>query len=146
IWPLRRVSSAQMADTVRSTSCARGDRSPRLPIGVATTCSTPGAALRSAPDIVSPRGNGRIAPLSRTEPSMHISAKWIFTATLLAGLAGCATVEVSAPVVPEVVAPAPNAHWRFDETRPPGEPDGYRPPRKLAVLLPMTGTMAAAAE
>lgn len=77
---------------------------------------------------------------------MHISAKRIFTATLLAGLAGCATVEVSAPAAPEVVAPVPSAHWRFDDTRPPAEPDGYRPPRKLAVLLPMTGPMAAAAE
>src|SRR5690606_20548128 len=144
-WPLRRVSSAQTAETARNTCCARGDRSPRLPIGVATTCRVPGSASRSAPDIVSPRGNGRIPALSRTEPSMHISAKWIFTATLMTGLAGCASVEVTTPAAPEVVAPAPSAHWRFADNRPADARDGYRPPHKLAVLLPMTGTMATAA-
>jgi uncharacterized protein len=36
--------------------------------------------------------------------------------------------------------------WRFNAgDRPPADRDGYRPPRKLAVLLPLTGTMAAAA-
>jgi hypothetical protein len=39
VW---RVSSAQTAATLRSVSSARGDRSPRLPIGVATTWSVPG--------------------------------------------------------------------------------------------------------
>lgn len=35
--------------------------------------------------------------------------------------------------------------WRFDAAdRPPADRDGYRPPRKLAVLLPLTGDMAAA--
>lgn len=35
--------------------------------------------------------------------------------------------------------------WRFDAgERPPADRDGYRPPRKLAVLLPLTGDMAAA--
>jgi len=35
--PLCRVSSAAIQSTARSTASARGDRSPRLPIGVATT-------------------------------------------------------------------------------------------------------------
>ncbi len=36
-------------------------------------------------------------------------------------------------------------NWRFNAgSRPPAERDGYRPPRKLAVLLPLTGAMAAA--
>ena len=36
--------------------------------------------------------------------------------------------------------------WRFNAgTRAPADRDGYRPPRKLAVLLPLTGAMAAAA-
>ena len=36
--------------------------------------------------------------------------------------------------------------WRFNAgSRPPADRDGYRPPRKLAVLLPLTGAMAAAA-
>ena len=37
-------------------------------------------------------------------------------------------------------------NWRFDAgNRPPAEADGYRPPLKLAGLLPQTGTMATAA-
>ncbi len=77
---------------------------------------------------------------------MRISAKRIFTAaTLLAVLAGCATTHVTAPAAPVETAPQPSAHWRFDDTRPPAESDGYRPPRKLAVLLPMTGQLATAA-
>jgi uncharacterized protein len=36
-------------------------------------------------------------------------------------------------------------HWRFNAgSRPPADRDGYRPPRKLAVLLPLSGAMAAA--
>ncbi len=38
---VRRVSSQQIRSAVASTSCARGDRSPRLPIGVATSTSWP---------------------------------------------------------------------------------------------------------
>ncbi len=34
--------------------------------------------------------------------------------------------------------------WKFDQ-RPPGAADGYRPPRKLAVLLPLSGQLATAA-
>ncbi len=36
------------------------------------------------------------------------------------------------------------ARWRFDN-RPPAERDGYRPPVKLAVLLPLSGSLATAA-
>jgi outer membrane PBP1 activator LpoA protein len=36
--------------------------------------------------------------------------------------------------------------WKFDAgTRPPAESDGYRPPMKLAVLLPLSGNLATAA-
>jgi hypothetical protein len=63
-------------------------------------------------------------------------------------LSACASVQVSAP--PPVEAPAPvaprAAHWSFDAgSRPPAEPDGYRPPNQLAVLLPLTGSLATAA-
>ena len=44
-WPLRRVSSAQIAATARKVSRARGLMSPRLPIGVATTNSVPGFCI-----------------------------------------------------------------------------------------------------
>ncbi len=38
------------------------------------------------------------------------------------------------------------AQWRFDAgNRPPAEADGYRPPVKLAVLLPLSGNLATAA-
>lgn len=37
-------------------------------------------------------------------------------------------------------------NWRFDAgNRPPADSDGYRPPLKLAVLLPLTSTLATAA-
>jgi uncharacterized protein len=35
--------------------------------------------------------------------------------------------------------------WKFDGIRPPADRDGYRPPMKLAVLLPLSGSLAAAA-
>ncbi len=77
---------------------------------------------------------------------MRISAKGIFTACLALALAGCASVEVTTPAGPAVPEPEPQlAHWRFDDTRPPADHDGYRPPRRLAVLLPMTGQLATAA-
>lgn len=38
------------------------------------------------------------------------------------------------------------AQWRFDAgSRPPADRDGYRPPSKLAVLLPLSGSLATAA-
>lgn len=71
--------------------------------------------------------------------------------TALAGLvlAGCASVQVSgpAPTQPEAAPePARSGHWQFDGLqRPPAERDGYRPPVKLAVLLPLSGDLATAA-
>jgi hypothetical protein len=40
--------------------------------------------------------------------------------------------------------PFARAGWNFDD-RPPADRDGYRPPVKLAVLLPLSGNLAAAA-
>jgi len=37
------------------------------------------------------------------------------------------------------------AQWRFDQGRPAADGDGYRPPRKIAVLLPLSGDLATAA-
>lgn len=71
---------------------------------------------------------------------------------LLVGLAGgCATVQVTQPTAPvQEDTPAQveqrAERWRFDAgNRPPAERDGYRPPVKLAVLLPLTGSLATAA-
>ncbi|NUO77884.1 MAG: hypothetical protein HOQ32_17965, partial [Lysobacter sp.] len=36
-------------------------------------------------------------------------------------------------------------NWRFDPGRPPADSDGYRPPTKIAVLLPLSGGLATAA-
>lgn len=42
--------------------------------------------------------------------------------------------------------PFDRAAWQFDaSTRPPADTDGYRPPVKLAVLLPLSGELATAA-
>lgn len=78
---------------------------------------------------------------------MRQMSKAILCAALLATLAGCASVQVSGPVQQPDAAPEPvvNTHWRFDPARAPADRDGYRPPRKLAVLLPMTGQLATAA-
>ena len=71
---------------------------------------------------------------------------------LLAGLAGgCTTVQVTqtdAPAQEDTPAQVDQraARWQFDAgNRPPAERDGYRPPVKLAVLLPLTGSLATAA-
>lgn len=80
---------------------------------------------------------------------MRHPMKGIFAATLLAALAaGCSTVQV-APTAPQAEAPEEtgvrNAHWQFDAgSRPPAERDGYRPPERLAVLLPLSGELATA--
>ncbi|WP_238345746.1 penicillin-binding protein activator [Luteimonas saliphila] len=68
-------------------------------------------------------------------------------AAMLATLAGCASVQVQRPATgpDEIAQPTLNTHWRFDPARDPAARDGYRPPRKLAVLLPMTGQLATAA-
>lgn len=64
-------------------------------------------------------------------------------------LSACTTVQVSAPPQPveaQTAATARAAHWQFDAgARPPAERDGYRPPTRLAVLLPLTGSLATAA-
>src|SRR5690606_6411402 len=82
---------------------------------------------------------------------MRHSSKRIFAIALLAALAaGCSTVRVVPSSAPAAETPedttARNAHWQFDDTaRPPAERDGYRPPLKLAVLLPLSGDLATAA-
>ncbi len=79
-----------------------------------------------------------------------ILLRWQGVACALALLvAGCATVGVSPVGTPQApadpVVPAQGA-WKFDASnRPPADPDGYRPPVKLAVLLPLSGSLAAAA-
>jgi len=64
---------------------------------------------------------------------------------LVAALAACATTGTgNAP--PPPVAVAPSAYGHVDVSRrPPGDADGYRPPAKVGVLLPVTGGLAVAA-
>lgn len=70
---------------------------------------------------------------------------------LVLGLAACSTTVVRhpAPVAPSEVpvqAPVDTARGQFRfEQRPPAAADGYRPPLKLAVLLPLAGDLARAA-
>ncbi|MET0328863.1 MAG: penicillin-binding protein activator, partial [Luteimonas sp.] len=68
-------------------------------------------------------------------------------AALAAMLASCATVQTTGTGTVDVPSEAPAApgRWTFDDTRPAAERDGDRPPRKLAVLLPMSGSLATAA-
>lgn len=62
-------------------------------------------------------------------------------------LAGCSTVQVTRPAeAPVDAAPAASGHWQFmTDARPAAERDGYQPPVKLAVLLPLSGSLATAA-
>jgi uncharacterized protein len=79
----------------------------------------------------------------------HSWKKGLGTALAAVVLAGCTSVQVSgpAPTQPDAVPePARSGHWQFDGLqRPPAERDGYRPPVKLAVLLPLSGDLATAA-
>ena len=63
-------------------------------------------------------------------------------------LIGCSTVRVT-PAQTGAQAGDQGPSVRGDRARtqdfPPGDSDGYRPPARLAVLLPMTGTLAPAA-
>ena len=89
---------------------------------------------------------------------MRVTPKWMlkqgillrsqvtaFALTLL--VAGCATVAVSPTGTTQAPAPTPTqGAWKFEAgNRPPADSDGYRPPVKLAVLLPLSGSLAAAA-
>lgn len=71
-------------------------------------------------------------------------------AALAVLVAGCASVAVSptgsGTTQPSAPAAPAGPRWSFDASnRPPAESDGYRPPVKLAVLLPLSGSIAAAA-
>jgi len=78
---------------------------------------------------------------------MRQMSKWMWGAALAATLAGCSTVQVTGrpPEAGPAAPPAINPHWNLDATRAPADRDGYRPPRRLAVLLPMSGELATAA-
>ena len=64
---------------------------------------------------------------------------------LVAALAACATTATKAPVAP-AASTVPVAYGHVDVSRrPPGDADGYRPPLKVGVLLPLSGSLAIAA-
>lgn len=64
-------------------------------------------------------------------------------------LAGCSTVRVTptatrpAAATPGELMPPVRSDRANTQGFPPGDSDGYRPPERLAVLLPMTGSLAA---
>src|SRR5690606_4103651 len=80
--------------------------------------------------------------------SMRHPWKQALAATLAALVfAGCSTVQVTRPAAPPPSEPdaVATGHWQFDAgDRPPAERDGYRSPCKLAVRLPITGSLATA--
>ncbi|HST45081.1 MAG TPA: penicillin-binding protein activator [Luteimonas sp.] len=80
----------------------------------------------------------------------HPTKKAAIAVLALAVLSGCATVQVSGPAASTAVAPAEtpraSAPGRFTAgARPQADADGYRPPLRLAVLLPQSGSLATAA-
>ena len=78
---------------------------------------------------------------------MRQMSKWMCGAALALVLAGCGTAQVARPLPEAQATPAPavESHWGFNDARTEAERDGYRPPAKLAVLLPMSGELATAA-
>src|SRR5688572_33493619 len=85
---------------------------------------------------------------------MRATPKWILLRSQVIAVAlallvvGCATVAVSPAGSPQAqTGPVPaQGAWKFDAgNRPPADRDGYRPPVKLAVLLPLSGSLAGAA-
>lgn len=58
---------------------------------------------------------------------------------------GCSTVKVAPAPKPAPAGPPVRIDKANAQDFPAGESDGYRPPARLAVLLPMTGTLAPAA-
>ncbi len=131
-FALTRVSSHSTRSASLSAASARGDRSPMLPIGVATRCN-PGrqftSRLRLArlphrqpvgarlwPPAAPP---GRAVEMNGTRVNARLIAS---TLGLLLGLAGCASDRVTPP--PEAAQPA--------------EP--VKPPEiKVGLLLPLSG-------
>src|SRR5580765_3687834 len=65
---------------------------------------------------------------------------------LVAALAACATTSTTkAPTAPVATA-AVTTYGHVDVSRrPPGDADGYRPPVKVGVMLPLSGGLAVAA-
>ena len=100
---------------------------------------------RSIPSPTTQAASSRPAARGRALPAVALAL------CLAALAAGCATVQVTQPDAPGVAdTPAQVeqrvARWQFDAgNRPPADRDGYRPPLKLAVLLPLTGSLATAA-
>lgn len=79
---------------------------------------------------------------------LHSWKQALVAATFAMAVAGCSTVQVTRPAEAPAAEPdeATTGHWQFNASeRPPAERDGYRPPRRLAVLLPLTGSLATAA-
>lgn len=58
---------------------------------------------------------------------------------------GCSTVKVAPAPKAAPAGPAVRVDKLNAQDFPPGDSDGYRPPARLAVLLPMTGNLAPAA-
>lgn len=80
--------------------------------------------------------------------------RWLALAAACLVAAGCSTTMVrpgGAPVasndpVPALPRPMDAGTWQIDlGARPPADRDGYRPPLRLALLLPLSGDMATAA-
>jgi len=58
-------------------------------------------------------------------------------------LAGCVTRPTGGEL--RIQTAQPRSHWQFAAARAPADSDGYQPPAQLAVLLPLSGSLATAA-
>jgi outer membrane PBP1 activator LpoA protein len=84
-------------------------------------------------------------PSLRLPASRFPSPAVLLAALLLAGLSACSSVRTTPTVVRDAGPATPVRNDRANTLDfPPGDEDGYRPPAQLALLLPMTGTLAPA--
>jgi len=114
-----------MRVTPASTCCARGDRSPRLPMGVATTYSVP--PLTAVVAEISPAGllMSALSHLSYFAPMHFLRAAAVFLAVAAYGTAALAQ---------RLPGPAQDRFTRYAYAASPEGP--------LALLLPLSGSLA----
>src|SRR2546430_10030868 len=86
-WRLVRVSSVKIRSTLRNISMARGIRSCRLPIGVATIYKLPGSidTFRIPLDTVCYASNNL--------HSMHTFSRLVIAVLILSGVGACASLS-----------------------------------------------------
>ncbi|WP_457095421.1 penicillin-binding protein activator [Lysobacter sp. P5_B9] len=148
-WPIARVLAASLllatlagCSSMQTTGGAPAGRGPRSEAMVqadalARQAMAQGGAERAQTD---KQIETLLAALDN--PTLQREAAALPAGDPLYNYAGRALLRRGLPLP----RPFDRTAWKFDAgNRPPAESDGYRPPMKLAVLLPLSGNLATAA-